>query len=207
MTNRGSKTFRRISCAAAILGAAAFPTAPAQACELSLAGKVLKLSGRILLGDQYVFRDFIQKLGDARIAAIRLESPGGSISAAAEIGRMVRAQKLTTVVDASSAACASSCTIIFVSGVERVYLNAPSGGGLLRQHGFRGLGFHQGSVHGAPFGPSYSGEGTAQMMALYQEFGVPNAASLVDKAPPEAIYGLSREQALALGIATRTSWP
>jgi len=207
MAHPGSKPLRAIACSAALMGMAAVSAAPAKACELSLTGKVLKLSGRIASGDQYLFQDFLQKLGDAKIAAIRLNSPGGSIAAAGEIARLVRAQKWTTVVDGSSTVCASSCTIIFVSGVDRVYLNAPNGGGLLGQRGFHGLGFHQGSVRGETVGHAYSGEGTAQMMAFYDEFGVPGAATLVDKAPPEAIYGLSRQQALALGIATRTSWP
>ena len=175
MAHPGSKPLRAIACSAALMGMAAVSAAPAKACELSLTGKVLKLSGRIASGDQYLFQDFLQKLGDAKIAAIRLNSPGGSIAAAGEIARLVRAQKWTTVVDGSSTVCASSCTIIFVSGVDRVYLNAPNGGGLLGQRGFHGLGFHQGSVRGETVGHAYSGEGTAQMMAFYDEFGVPGA--------------------------------
>jgi hypothetical protein len=40
------------------------------------------------------------------------------------------------------------------------------------------------------------------MISLYQELGVPGAANLVDRASPEAIYGLSGPMAMRLGIAT-----
>ena len=173
----------------------------AQACELSLAGKALWLRGHIDAGDQLKFRDLIDSAGVGRVSAVHLDSPGGDIYSAGEIARQIRTAGLSTVVDASQHKCASSCTIIFVGGVRRVYLNADRVGGLSDGRGFKGLGFHEGAL--ASYGvDSYSGAATALMISLYQELGVPGAANLVERASPEAIYGLSGPMAMRLGIAT-----
>jgi len=206
MTLMRSRLSRSIVCAAVAIASAAHLSS-ATPCELSLEGRLIALRGHILLGDQYKFRDFLERIRARQISGVSLDSPGGSITAAGEIGRIIRAEGLTTIVDASRTICASSCTILFTSGIKRVYLHAPGAGGLLRQAGLRGLGFHQGSLPGQYSGSHYSGPGTAQMMGWYEEFGVPAAATLVDKAPPEAIYGLTGPLALSLGIATHTAWP
>jgi hypothetical protein len=174
----------------------------AQACEISLAGKALWLRGHIDAGDQLKFRDLIDSAGVGRVSAVHLDSPGGDIYSAGEIARQIRTAGLSTVVDASQHKCASSCTIIFVGGVRRVYLNANRVGGLSDGRGFKGLGFHEGALAGQFGVDSYSGAATALMISLYQELGVPGAANLVDRASPEAIYGLSGPMAMRLGIAT-----
>ena len=174
----------------------------AQACEISLAGKALWLRGHIDAGDQLKFRDLIDSAGVGRVSAVHLDSPGGDIYSAGEIARQIRTAGLSTVVDASQHKCASSCTIIFVGGVRRVYLNANRVGGLSDGRGFKGLGFHEGALAGQFGVDSYSGAATALMISLYQELGVPGAANLVDRASPEAIYGLSGPMAVRLGIAT-----
>jgi hypothetical protein len=174
----------------------------ARACEMSLSGKTLWLRGRIDAGDQLKFHDLIGSAGARRALAVHLDSPGGDIYSAGEIAREIRTAGLSTVVDASQHLCASSCTIIFVGGVRRIYLNADHVGGLSDGRGFRGLGFHEGAL-ASQYGPeSYSGAATALMISLYQQLGVPSAAELVDRATPEAIYGLSGAMALRLGIAT-----
>ena len=174
----------------------------AQACEISLAGKALWLRGHIDAGDQLKFRDLIDSAGVGRVSAVHLDSPGGDIYSAGEIARQIRTAGLSTVVDASQHKCASSCTIIFVGGVRRVYLNANRVGGLSDGRGFKGLGFHEGALAGQFGVDSYSGAATALMISLYQELGVPGAANLVERASPEAIYGLSGPMAMRLGIAT-----
>lgn len=174
----------------------------AQACEMSLAGKALWLRGHIDAGDQTKFHDLIDSAGAGRVAAVHLDSRGGDIYSAGEIARQIRTAGLSTVVDASQHVCASSCTIIFAGGVRRVYLNADRVGGLSSGRGFKGLGFHEGAL-ADPYGAdTYSGAATALMISLYQELGVPSAANLVDRASPEAIYGLSGAMAMRLGIAT-----
>jgi hypothetical protein len=174
----------------------------AQACEMSLAGNALWLRGHIDAGDQLKFHDLIDSAGAGRVSAVHLDSPGGDIYSAGEIARQIRTAGLNTVVDASQHVCASSCTIIFVGGIRRIYLNADRVGGLSSGRGFRGLGFHEAAYPGQHGAGNYSGAATALMISLYHELGVPSAANLVDYAPPEAIYGLSAEKALRLGIAT-----
>ena len=174
----------------------------AKACEMSVAGKALWLRGHIVSGDQIKFHELIDSAGPGRIVSVHLDSPGGDIYSAGEIARQIRTAGLVTVVDASQHMCASSCTIIFVGGVKRIYLHADHVGGLSMGRGFKGLGFHEGAFAGSSGPGSFSGEATALMVALYQELGVPSAAELVNNAPPQAIYGLSGMMALRLGIAT-----
>ena len=176
--------------------------AGARACEMSIAGKELWLRGHIVSGDQIKFRELIDNAGPGRVASVHLDSPGGDIYSAGEIARLIRTAGLSTVVDASRHMCASSCTIIFAGGVKRVYLHAERVGGLTTGRGFKGLGFHEGAYSGSVGPGSFSGEATALMVALYQELGVPSAAELVDHAPPYAIWGLSGQMAMELGIAT-----
>ena len=109
------------------------------------------------------------------------------------------------LVDAKRDICASACAVMFAGGKERVYLNARGPEGVMGHEGFRGLGFHQGSNPDQPQASRYSGDGTAAMIRYFYEFGVPAAAGLVDKAPPERIYAVSGASALALGVATRIS--
>lgn len=174
----------------------------ARACEMSVVGKDLWLRGHIVSGDQFRFHDLVDGAGPGRILTVHLDSPGGDIYSAGEIARQIRTASLSTVVDASQNMCASSCTIIFAGGVRRIYLHADRVGGLSNGHGFKGLGFHEGAYTGQSGAGSFSSAATSLMVALYQELGVPSAASLVDHAPPEAIYGLSGPMALRLGIAT-----
>lgn len=173
--------------------------ASADAAEMSINGSVLSIQGEIRPGDQYRFKDLLAGAAPSSVAYVDLVSGGGSIEAAAEIGRQIRAAGLTTVVDGSKERCASSCGLIFLSGARRIYLNAGAASGVTGLQGFHGLGFHQGSdaiTH------NYSADGTAQQIAVCHEFGSPQAAALVAKASPVEIYGLSGETALAMGIAT-----
>ena len=173
-----------------------------RACEMSLTGKILFITGEIFKGDEFKFRDFLSEI-HAKVAEVRLNSPGGNIYASGEIGRQIRDAGLTTLVDARRDICASACTVLFASGKERVYLNARGPEGVMGHEGFRGLGFHQGSIPDQPLESRYSGDGTAAMIRYYYEFGVPAAAGLVDKAPPERIFAVSGASALSMGIATR----
>jgi hypothetical protein len=171
---------------------------------MSLTGKILSITGEIFKGDEFKFRDFLSAVG-AKVAEVRLNSPGGNIYASGEIGRQIREAGLTTLVDARRDICASACTVLFASGTQRVYLNARGPEGVMGHEGFRGLGFHQGSIPDQPQQNRYSGDGTAAMIRYFNEFGVPGAAGLVDKAPPERIFAVSGLSALSLGIATRIS--
>jgi len=171
-----------------------------QASEMSVAGKSIWLRGHIVAGDQDRFRDLIASARS--ISTVHLDSPGGDIYSAGEIARQIRLAGLSTVVDASRQVCASSCTIIFVGGVKRIYLNADRVGGLSTGRGFKGLGFHEATYPGQSGTGNVSSAATALMISLYGELGVPAAGGLVAQAPPQLIYGVSAETALKLGIAT-----
>lgn len=84
-------------------------------------GVVIRLSGRIKDGDG---EKLGQSLGEAkrnglRVSAIELDSPGGLVSAGATMARLVRDNKVNTVVNDGSA-CASACFMIFAAGKERI---------------------------------------------------------------------------------------
>jgi len=193
---------QRLERAALVIAAVNLMCSQSRACEMSLTGRILSITGEIFKGDEFKFRDFLDSVR-AKAATVRLNSPGGNISASGEIGRQIREAGLTTLVDARRDICASACTVVFASGKQRVYLNARGPEGVMGHEGFRGLGFHQGSIPDQPQASRYSGDGTAAMIGYFYEFGVPAAAGLVDKAPPERIYAVSGASALSLGIATR----
>jgi hypothetical protein len=73
--------------------------------------------GTIAPGTADVFAAEVTKRG-SYIKTIVLESPGGSVSDALEMGRLIRAKKLATEID-SGRYCASSCPLVFAGGVER----------------------------------------------------------------------------------------
>jgi hypothetical protein len=52
------------------------------------------------------------------VKTVVLESPGGSVSDALEMGRLIRGKKLATEIE-SGRYCASSCPLVFAGGVER----------------------------------------------------------------------------------------
>lgn len=69
---------------------------------------------------------------------VSLNSPGGSVSAAIQIGNLIRDNGLNTSLFADGGECSSSCGIIFISGVRREVNQGLIGGG--------NIGFHQISV-------------------------------------------------------------
>ncbi len=179
--------------------------ASAHALEISRSGTTLYLSGSIHPGDDIAFRDAV---ASAPTRVIMLNSTGGFVKTAGEMGRLIRKQGLTTVIDAAQAECVSACTLLFASGTTRLYLNA---GGLsdgpMALRGFTGLGYHEGSNALSLDSNHYSGPGTAYMIDYYYEFGSSQAAKLITKAPPNLLYRVSGPTAVALGLATGTGRP
>lgn len=76
----------------------------------------LRVGQSILPGDE---RLFLQRLAATPGATVVLSGPGGSVDAALAIGRLVRAQGLTTAVPAG-ADCASACALIWMAGQRRL---------------------------------------------------------------------------------------
>ena len=116
-----SRLFRG-ACAAVVAALSAAPVSAAIR-HSTLEGGVegVYITGEIALGDDAVFRDITKRFPDA---VVFLESPGGTVIPALEIGRLVRERGYRTVVLAGGT-CASSCALIWLAGTQR-YL-APGG--------------------------------------------------------------------------------
>jgi hypothetical protein len=73
--------------------------------------------GTIRPGTAKVFAAEIEKRG-GYVKSVVLHSPGGSVSDAIEMGRLIRQKQFATEVE-SGRYCASSCPLVFAGGVER----------------------------------------------------------------------------------------
>ena len=84
--------------------------------ELIGGGRLLA-TGTITQGVAQAFADEVKRRGDY-IKTVVLNSPGGSVADALAMGRLIRAHKFATEVEAGTY-CASSCPLVFAGGVER----------------------------------------------------------------------------------------
>ena len=84
--------------------------------ELVGAGKLMA-TGTITPGISEAFAAEVGKRGDY-IKTVVLNSPGGSVTDALAMGRLIRERKFATEVEAGKY-CASSCPLMFAGGVER----------------------------------------------------------------------------------------
>jgi len=165
--------------------------APAAAGQLTFVGQAIAIVGDLSRGDETKFSQMLTVQTPGRVAFVYLASGGGDIAIAGEIGRRIRAARLTTVVDAARYPCIGACVAVFLAGARRLYMRAPAISEDVDARGFRGLGFVQGAA----------GD-TAALVALFEEFGVPRAKRLIETAPANAVYRLSGADALANGLAT-----
>ena len=99
---------------------------------------VIKIKGEIKTGDDEKFR--VLALGSRR-AIVQLDSNGGRLSPALEIGKMIRLRGFATAVQ--DANCSSSCAMMWLAGEPR-YMN-----------NFTSIGFH------TPFREGNNGERTS----------------------------------------------
>ncbi|WP_197041972.1 COG3904 family protein [Sandarakinorhabdus oryzae] len=95
--------------------------ASASAAEIQIlkgdAGKsYISISGRIEQQDASIFADAVRS---SRADTVILDSPGGSAGAAMEIGRLIRARGMSTVVTRSGY-CVSACGLVWVAGARRI---------------------------------------------------------------------------------------
>jgi hypothetical protein len=77
----------------------------------------LMATGTITPGISEAFAAEVGKRGDY-IKTVVLNSPGGSVTDALAMGRLIRERKFATEVEAGKY-CASSCPLVFAGGVER----------------------------------------------------------------------------------------
>jgi hypothetical protein len=84
--------------------------------ELAAGGRLMA-TGTITPGVSDAFAAEVEARGDY-IKTVVLNSPGGSVSDALAMGRLIRDRKFATEVEAGRY-CASSCPLMFVGGLER----------------------------------------------------------------------------------------
>jgi hypothetical protein len=84
--------------------------------ELVSGGKLMA-TGTITAGSSQSFAAEVGKRGDY-VKTVVLNSPGGSVTDALAMGRLIRERKFATEVEAGKY-CASSCPLVFAGGVER----------------------------------------------------------------------------------------
>jgi hypothetical protein len=176
------------------------------AASLSENGANATLSGKIELGDDDSFAQFLARPRSTPIKYLNLDSAGGRVSVAAEIALDVRRAGISTIVDASTSRCESACTLIFAGGVRRFYLNALSvvdgiGPGM-------GIAFHRGNdLNATGMGKKEDPRVTQRMISTFQSMGMPAAKQFVMKAGIEDLYRISAKSALASRVATSLTAP
>jgi hypothetical protein len=88
----------------------------AMSFDLRADGRLIA-AGTIRPGTAKVFAAEIEKRG-SYVKTVVLHSPGGSVSDAIEMGRLIRQHQFATEVE-SGRYCASSCPLVFAGGAER----------------------------------------------------------------------------------------
>ncbi len=133
---------------------------------------------------------------EKELKEIILHSPGGSVQDAIAMGRLIRKQKLNTRIVANGY-CASSCPLVFASGIERV------------AHETSWIGVHQVYTPPTTFGSIQDGMDQAQRIsALCQtalvDFGVDPALWIkAMETHKDSLYVLTPQEMDELKLATK----
>lgn len=165
------------------------------------AGGELKLTGSIDPGSAQRFADEIAARGEY-VKTVVLDSPGGSVMDALEMGALIQEKALATKVVAGNL-CASSCPIIFASGAERIASHDAA------------IGVHQ--IYAASLGEgaadavAVAGVAMADAQATTAQITRHLIKSGVDPAmwlhaldtPPDRLYYFSTEEMEALKLVTQ----
>ncbi|SLN44015.1 COG3904 family protein [Pseudooctadecabacter jejudonensis] len=163
-----------------------------------LQGEVLTLTGRIAPGDAARFEDFMQAEADAGRdlpTAIRLNSPGGSVSDALAIGTRLREDGIDTVMNGGDI-CLSACPYVLSAGVTRSVDDDAQVG--VHQHFF-----DTNTILPAFLAVEDIQRGQGRVMTYLIEMGVdPEVMQHALVTPPDEIYVLLPEQLNDYGIVT-----
>ncbi|RAI01030.1 hypothetical protein DLJ53_17565 [Acuticoccus sediminis] len=152
---------------------------------------IFLVEGELLPGDQYVFQEVIS---DVPVGIVLLSSPGGSLDAGIEIGKLIRLRGLGTVV-IDGTECLSACALAWLGGQPRAMQpNAM-------------IGFHAAYVerNGAKH---ETGVGNARVGAYLTKLGLNEAAiDFVTRPGPYQMAELTPDRARYLGIMVRVLEP
>jgi hypothetical protein len=167
--------------------------------QFDIAGETLFLTGQIAPGDADRLADYLTgpnaPLGAGRVTQAMLNSPGGSVYDALEIGRALRSTGLNTVMEAEDI-CLSACPYILAGGVaRRVHPDAQVG---MHQHYFG-----TNTVLPAFLAVEDIQHGQGEVMVYLEEMGVDlRVMQHALLTPPDEIYILLKEQLLDYALAT-----
>lgn len=163
-------------------------------------GGRLEVTGSIDVGSAQRFAESLEQFREY-VTVVALDSPGGSVNDALEIGRLVRTAGLTTSV-AAGALCASSCPLVFAGGTERLATEGSA------------IGVHQiyasvtaetmpASLRAAGTAMSDAQRTTATITRYLTESGVDPALWLhALETPPDRLYYLSPDELRDYKLAT-----
>jgi ATP-dependent protease ClpP protease subunit len=166
---------KAVAALSALLASAASPVLGAQ---IDARNEVIHLVGQINSNDFEVFK---VKAGQMGKGAVILDSPGGSLLAALQIGEMIRLRGWSTYVVGE---CSSACAMIWLGGVQR-YMTPTAK-----------IGFHAASVNGQE-----KGMGNALVGAYLNRIGLGyEAVIFATTASPDDITYLTPDDAKRVGI-------
>lgn len=162
--------------------------------DLGDRGGAALLNGTIAEGDAARFAEWLLGLPSLP-SAIALNSPGGSVGDALQIGRLIR-EKSIPVVIAPGAFCFSACPYVLAAGAERE----------VSREGF--VGVHQHYFGENTYLPAFllvadiqAGQG--EVMSYLEEMGIdPMIMAKALMTPPDDIYILLPEELEAYRLAT-----
>ncbi|MBY8820908.1 hypothetical protein [Sphingomonas colocasiae] len=170
--------------AALVAGGLSASAATFDRTTLSDGAEAILLSGTIEYGDVETFRALSIKYQDA---VILLDSDGGSVAAAIEIGKMIRIAGYPTLVSQDSV-CVSACALIWLAGAPR--LLSPEGS----------IGFHA-SYRNVGGRKEETGVGNALVGHYLTLLNLPQRAVIfATTAPPDKLRWLTAENKTESGI-------
>lgn len=173
---------------AAVVTAIAVTATPASAAvqhsRLEGGAEGIYVTGEILAGDEVAFQRLAEQYPRA---VVFLESPGGSLVPAIEIGKLVRAKGYATVV-LDQGTCNSACALIWLAGTPR------------HIEGAGHLGFHASySEEGGRL--VETGVGNAIVGHYLSQLGLPESAVIfATSASPYEVAWLNAENSTEAGI-------
>jgi hypothetical protein len=166
-----------------------FPTTSAVAAtfynkDIGKGTQAIIISGEIERGDDEKFRRLTIEFPDAWVA---LDSPGGALIPALEIGRLIRLRGYTTVV-LDKDTCTSSCALMWLAGERRLII------------GSAGVGFHASYIDEAGRKVE-SGVANALIGHYLSQLGLSQRAVVfATKASPDQISWLTKGNKVDAGI-------
>jgi hypothetical protein len=167
-------------------------------------GGVLAVTGTILPGSAETFAREVESYAEY-VQTVALDSPGGSVRDALEMGRLIREKGFSTSV-AAGALCASSCPLVYAGGTERL----ASQGSAIAVHQIYAATSSESSVTSrlAAAGSAMSDAQTmtAEISRYLIEMGVESEVWLrALETPPDRLSYFSSEDLIRLKLATRLS--